>query len=87
MKENRQVEKPNQIKLPKELESKFRQRTRNKNPRTHLVPSAKRTWILFVDCVMSTSKRGLMLALLAGAGGAALAEDVLGALTGARRTA
>jgi hypothetical protein len=36
--------------------------------------------MLFIGCVVSTSKRGLMLA---GAGGAALAEDVLGALTGA----
>jgi hypothetical protein len=51
---------------------------------THLVPSASRTWKLVVGCVVSTSKRGLMFAPLAGAGtGAALATLALGALVGA----
>jgi hypothetical protein len=40
--------------------------------------------MLVVGCVVSTSKRGVMLALLAGAGtGAALATLALGALVGA----
>jgi hypothetical protein len=47
---------------------------------THLVPSASRTWMLVVGCVVLTSKRGLMLAPLLAGTGAALATLVLGAL-------